>query len=130
MLCFDISISVFLRQHSNLRQITWQQPSMSEPNHKDFSTETFPYIQYVCYLWATYCKNTESVSLFSNTNLENSKWKRMSGLYSHVIPVRYRRGLLLVLFQRLFQNPYSKMSFSSTLSFLLIFVLLGTGRRP
>ena len=50
MPCFDISMGVYLRQHSNLRQITWQQPRMSEPNHKDFSTETFPYIQYVCYL--------------------------------------------------------------------------------
>ena len=80
--------------------------------------------------WRLVRKTGFAISTFCDSFMENSKWKRMSGLYSHVIPVRYRRGLLLVLFQRLFQNPYSKMSFSSTLSFLLIFVLLGTERRP
>ena len=55
--------------------------------------------------------NTESVSLFSDTNLENSK-RENRPTSSRVISIRgYRRGAVAYFISRLFQNPYPKISF-------------------
>ena len=65
----------------------------------------------------------ESVSLFSNTNLENSR-ERMGGhLFAPYPAMGYRREVVAYFISKVFQNLYSKISFQPH-AFFFVYIQL------
>ena len=60
--------------------------------------------------------NTESVSLFSQANLENSLEREYADIISRHIRYRYGRGAAVYFIFKVFQNLLAEIGFGATLS--------------